>query len=85
MCFGSSEVKILLESEDEKQEINTTIANDGKYLNEYNRKVLSDKQSVKVVLKGEEIRIKYWNFILLKIVLNEINNVKNCPFTLSGV
>ena len=53
--FGSSEVSILLEKpEKEKQEFNTTIANDGKYLDEENWKVTWEKDYVEVLLIGEE-------------------------------
>ena len=53
--FGSSEVRILLEKpEKEKQEFNTTIANDGKYLDEENWNVIWEKGNVMVLLIGEE-------------------------------
>lgn len=53
--FGSSEVRILLEKpEKEKQELNTEISNDGKYLDEENWNVTWEKEYVEVLLNGEE-------------------------------
>ena len=53
--FGSSEVRILLEKpEKEKQEFNTTIANDGKHLHEENWNITWTKEYVEVLLIGEE-------------------------------
>lgn len=53
--FGSSKVRILLEKpEKEKQELNTEISNDGKYLDEENWKVTWKKDYVEVLLIGEE-------------------------------
>ncbi len=53
--FGSSEVRILLEKpEKEKQELNTEISNDGKYLDEENWNVTWEKDYVEVILIGEE-------------------------------
>lgn len=56
--FSSSEVKIEVKSNDqegtERQEINTSIANDGKYLDETNWRVNWEKDHVEVTLMGEE-------------------------------
>lgn len=53
--FGSSKVRILLEkSEKERQELNTEISNDGKYLDEENWNVTWKKDYVEVLLIGEE-------------------------------
>lgn len=55
LFFGSSKVRILLEKpEKEKQELNTEISNDGKYLDEENWKVTWKKDYVEVLLIGEE-------------------------------
>lgn len=55
--FSSSKVRISLEKpEKEKQEFNTEIANDGKYLGEENWKVTWEKDYVEVLLIGEEQR-----------------------------
>lgn len=56
--FGSSEVRIELRSNGrertERQEINTSIANDGKHLDETNWRVNWKKDHVEVILMGEE-------------------------------
>lgn len=55
LFFGSSKVRILLEkSKKERQELNTEISNDGKYLDEENWKVTWKKDYVEVLLIGEE-------------------------------
>lgn len=55
LFFGPSKVRILLEkSEKEKQELNTEISNDGKYLDEENWNVIWEKDYVRVLLIGEE-------------------------------
>ncbi len=55
LFFGSSKVRILLEKPDkERQELNTEISNDGKYLDEENWKVTWKKDYVEVLLIGEE-------------------------------
>lgn len=56
--FGPSEVKIELRSKDEetaeKQEISTSVANDGKTLDDTNWKVNFKNDHVEITLTGEE-------------------------------
>ncbi len=66
LFFGSSKVRILLEKpEKEKQELNTEISNDGKYLDEENWKVTWKKIMSRFCLSAKNKEMRIYVSILL--------------------